>query len=143
MGVGVIVAASTVSSMAGCGVPVTVVGASSSLAVSGPRSSSPAATAEPVAPALGPFHDHISAATWTDGPWPFTVPDATLACTNLRGLESQTLTSNGITYALNSVAKDAGPSPAIDPIWRADPDTPGSRINIAEVIDRARILCGS
>jgi hypothetical protein len=144
MWVAVIAALSTLTLVAGCGVPIkaAVGGSRLSGAISEPRSSSPTATAEPVAPSGGPFDDRISAVTWTDGPWPFTVPQGTLACTNLRGLQSQTLSFNGITYALNEVAKSGGLYPAIDSIWRANPDIPGSRINISEVIDYARILCG-
>jgi hypothetical protein len=135
-------AASTLSSATGCGVPATVVAGSSNTVVSEAEPSSPASVTQPIGPSWRPFDDRISAMTWTDGPWPFTVSEGTLTCTNLRGLEALTLTSNGITYALNEAAKGAGSYPAIDPIWRADPDVPGSRINIAEVIDHARTLCG-
>lgn len=137
-----VTAAASVSSATGCGVPATVVAGLSGTVVSGPESSLPASATQPIAPSRRPFDDRISAVTWTDGPWPFTVSEGTLTCTNLRGLEALTLTSNGITYALNEAAKGAGSYPAIDSIWRADPDVLGSRINIAEVIDHARTLCG-
>jgi hypothetical protein len=92
-------------------------------------------------PRLAPHGLHIEAATWTDGPWPFTVAQGDLACTAEGGMQMQTFTADGVTYALNSAAKGAGRYPPVDAIWRQDPNLSAAKVNIAEVLDYARSLC--
>ena len=98
---------------------------------------------QPVATTVTPLPQgqHIGAATWTDGPWPFTVTQGDLRCSNEGPVQVQTFTADGITYSLNPAAKDTDRYPPVDVIWRQDPALPGFKIDISEVIDYARQLC--
>jgi hypothetical protein len=84
---------------------------------------------------------HISAATWTGGTWPFTVAEGDLGCINQGRMQIQTFTAGGITYSLNWAAKGTGRYPPVDAVWRADPKVPRAKVDIAEVMDKARSLC--
>ena len=110
----------------GCGVP----GAD---AIAASRATT---TAQPVAST-----SHISEATWTDGRWPFTVAEGDLGCTTQGGMQIQTFTAGGVTYSLNLAAKGTGTYPPVDAVSRADPNVPHTKIDIAEVLDKARSLC--
>ncbi|GAA0928820.1 DUF2511 domain-containing protein [Streptomyces thermoalcalitolerans] len=68
-------------------------------------------------------------------PWPFTVASGTLACSG----QAVTFTIPEGTYGLNDAAQKKHPAP--DPIWADDPDNPGSRIPLTEVIDEGLKLC--
>lgn len=56
----------------------------------------------------------LAQAGWTDGPWPFTVPDGVLKCYVEDSM--QTFTSNGVEYGLNATAKRFGNFQNIDEI---------------------------
>lgn len=56
----------------------------------------------------------LSKATWTDGVWPFTVPDGVLKCYVEDSM--QTFTSNGVEYGLNATARRFGNFRDIDEI---------------------------
>jgi hypothetical protein len=71
----------------------------------------------------------------TDKPWPFTVASGTLACSG----QAVTFTIAEGTYGLNDAAQRKHPAP--DPIWADDPDNPGSRIPLTEVIGKGLELC--
>ena len=77
---------------------------------------SPAAIATPV-----------SEATWTYGPWPFTVSEGTLRC---RLSYRVTFTSGGVEYALSGAAKKAAQFGDIDDIL---PDGPIGYVDIGDV----------
>ena len=79
---------------------------------------------------------HIAAATWADGPWPFTVAEGDVGCVNADRMQIQTFTADAVTYALNSAAKGGGRYPSVDAIWRQDPNMPAAKMNIAEVLWR-------
>jgi hypothetical protein len=68
-------------------------------------------------------------------PWPFTVASGTLACNG----QAVTFTIAEGTYGLNDAAQRKHPAP--DPIWADDPDNPGTRIPLTEVIDQGLELC--
>lgn len=68
-------------------------------------------------------------------PWPFTVASGTLACSG----QAVTFTIPEGTYGLNDAAQEKHPAP--DPIWADDPDNPGTRIPLTEVIDEGLKLC--
>ncbi|WP_261784177.1 YebY family protein [Curtobacterium sp. TC1] len=79
--------------------------------------------------------------------WPLTVPYVVAHCDNIvaggRALEVLTVDApDGATYAANGTAKDRTTAPAIDPIWAADPDVSGLKIDISPVIDAGLELCG-
>ncbi|GAA1015133.1 hypothetical protein STXM2123_5533 [Streptomyces sp. F-3] len=76
---------------------------------------------------------HISERTIK--PWPFTVASGTLACSG----QAVTFTIPEGTYGLNDAAQARHPAP--DPIWAEDPDNPGSKIPLTEVIDEGLKLC--
>ncbi|KLO45365.1 hypothetical protein ABH37_00790 [Mycobacterium haemophilum] len=84
----------------------------------------------------------VSEATWTDGPWPLTVSEGTLACHPLGAhLGRVTFTSGGTTYWVNGTAKAAHKYADLDDIWRDNPDIPGTKINIGPLLDRGLALC--
>jgi hypothetical protein len=81
----------------------------------------------------------ISASEVSDE-WPLTVDSGTLSC---EPPSSVTFTTpDGTTYAVNGTAQTLSVAPDIDPIWKDDPDVPGAKINIGELIDRGLALCG-
>ncbi len=69
--------------------------------------------------------------------WPLTVDQAHVECLDGR---LAVVHANGMTYALNGTAKSRG-YPAVDPIWRANPSIPGTKINIGPLIDIALKQC--
>jgi len=79
----------------------------------------------------------VSQATWTDGPWPLTVPEGTLACQPLGGrLSRVTFAYGGTTYWVNGTAKAAHTYADLSAIWRDNPDVPGTKIEIGPLLDR-------
>src|ERR1700712_4388193 len=64
------------------------------------------------APSLG----HVSQATWTDGPWPFTVSEGILKC--YVGDSMVTFTVDGVEYGLNPSAAQSGEFEDPDPVRR-------------------------
>jgi hypothetical protein len=68
-------------------------------------------------------------------PWPFTVASGTLACSG----QAVTFTIAEGTYGLNDAAQRKHPAP--DPIWADDPNDPGTRIPLTEVIAKGLELC--
>ncbi|WP_301149011.1 DUF2511 domain-containing protein [Mycobacterium simiae] len=104
-------------------------------------SSSFISSASPAQPAPHP-PGFVSQATWTDGPWPLTVNEGTLACEPLGGrLSRVTFTYGGTTYWLNGTAKAAHTYADLDTIWRDNPDIPGTKIDIGPLLDRGAALC--
>lgn len=67
--------------------------------------------------------------------WPFTVSEGELRCSG----QEITFTTNGLTYAVNGTAR--ANYPAIDPIWKDNPEILGTKINIAPLIERGQTLC--
>ena len=89
----------------------------------------------------------VSAATWTDGPWPFTIESGELTCI---GPEDDPgvfiVTENGDMFALNPaairMADQVGAIADLDPIWQwSDPDLPTTRVNVSPMILYALELC--
>ena len=89
----------------------------------------------------------VSAATWTDGPWPFTVESGELTCI---GPEDDpgvfVVTDQGDMFALNPsairMADQVGAIADLDPIWRwLDPDLPSAKVNVSPMIVYALTLC--
>ena len=75
--------------------------------------------------------------------WPLKVPQGIVACRDKPGTSVQNLTffdPDGKEWALNGTASSSG-YPKIDPIWRADPDLPGAKVDIGPLIDRAFKVC--
>ncbi len=70
--------------------------------------------------------------------WPFTVASGTLKCTD----NAITFTADGKTYGVNGTATGRENLPPIDPIWKPNPDIPGTKVNIGPVIFRGLDLCG-
>lgn len=81
------------------------------------------------APASGPtptaISPEISKATWTNGAWPFTVPEGVLKCYAEDSMV--TFTAAGIEYGLNATAKRFGDFRDIDEIV---PDGPEGYVEI-------------
>ena len=89
----------------------------------------------------------VSAATWTDGPWPFTVGQGTLRCIGPAGDPGVFFaTDAGETFALNPaairMAGRVGAAADLDPIWRwTDRDLPNVKVNVSPMILYALALC--
>jgi len=63
--------------------------------------------------------------------WPLTVPEATLVLLPFSVIIART--EQGV-FAMNGTAQNHGYAP-IDPIWRDNPDIPGTKINIGPLRD--------
>ena len=88
----------------------------------------------------------VSAATWTDGPWPFTIEGGELTC--IESVDDPgvfLVTVTGDVFALNPaairMADRVGARADLDPIWRADPDILGANVNVSPLILYALTLC--
>ena len=89
----------------------------------------------------------VSAATWTDGPWPFTIERGELTCMGPADDPGVFIvTDTGDTFALNPaairMADQVGAIADLDPIWRwRDPDLPNTKVNVSPMILYALELC--
>ncbi|MEM7586214.1 MAG: DUF2511 domain-containing protein [Acidobacteriota bacterium] len=68
--------------------------------------------------------------------WPFSVERGHVDCVPYQAAVFRT---GGSVYALNGLARSR--YPAIDPIWKANPDIPGTKISIGPMINRALARC--
>jgi hypothetical protein len=91
----------------------------------------------------------ISERTWP-GAWPFALPSGTLEClrerTGPRSFAPLVVFhgSDGLTYTVNGAAKGRGPARGWHPstaIWRPNPQIPGARIPMGDMIERGLELC--
>ena len=69
--------------------------------------------------------------------WPLTVSEGILEC---KRPSRVIFRSKGNAYAVNGMAGSAGYA-NIRPIWRNNPDIPGTKINIGPLIRRGLTLC--
>ena len=88
----------------------------------------------------------VSAAIWTDGPWPFTVEDGELVCIGPVDDPGVFLvTDQREIFALNPaairMADRVGAIADLDPIWRDDRDIPGAKVNVSPLILYGLTLC--
>ena len=88
----------------------------------------------------------VSAATWTDGPWPFTVEDGELVC--IEPVDDPgvfLVTDKGEMFALNPaairMADRVGAIADLDPICRDDRDILGAKVNVSPMILYGLTLC--
>ena len=88
----------------------------------------------------------VSAATWTDGPWPFTVDRGELTCV---GPDDDPgvffVTDNGEMFALSpaviQMSDQLDAMADLDPIWRDDPEMLGGKVNVSPMILYGLALC--
>ena len=101
----------------------------------------------PAEPQRTEISSTVSAATWTDGPWPFTVDRGELQCIGPADDPGVFLvTDQGDIYALNPaairMADQVGAIADLDPIWRwYDPEYPNARVNVSPMIVYGLALC--
>ena len=93
-----------------------------------------------------PGSSAVSAATWPDGPWPFTVERGELTCIGPADDPGVFIvTDKGDMFALNPaaihMAQEVGATADLDPIWREHPELPGVKVNVSPVIVYALTLC--
>ena len=101
----------------------------------------------PAAPQRTESSSTVSAATWTDGPWPFTIERGELTCigpVDEPGVFIVTDTDE--MFALNPaairMADQVGAIADLDPIWRwNDPEFPNARVNVSPMIVYGLALC--
>ena len=116
-----------------------------SWSMAGDRTSAPSAAAS--ADRHTETSNAVSAATWTDGPWPFTVGEGELRCIGAAGDPGVFfVTAAGEMFALNPaairMAGRVGALADLDPIWRwADPGMPNAKVNVSPMILYALKLC--
>ncbi|WP_241976695.1 DUF2511 domain-containing protein [Cryobacterium sp. TMT2-4] len=78
--------------------------------------------------------------------WPLTVPYVVVRCEE-KIADGRTLqlvmldTPDGTAYAVNGTARDHSDLPDIFPIWSANPDVDGLKVDISPVIDAGLALC--
>ena len=87
----------------------------------------------------------VSAETW-DGQWPLTMDGGVLTCSRMAGVEVVYITDGeGRMWPLNGTASAHaarfGAEPEINPIWRDNPEIPGTKISVGPLITRALSLC--
>ena len=89
----------------------------------------------------------VSAATWKDGPWPFTVDRGELVCIGpLDDPGVFIVTDAGDMFALNPaailMADRVGAEADLDPIWRwRDPELMNAKVNVSPMILYALKRC--
>ncbi|SEM67324.1 DUF2511 domain-containing protein [Halomonas caseinilytica] len=69
--------------------------------------------------------------------WPFTVDSGRVDC---KPVDAAVFTHDGTAYQLNGAASQRG-YPAIDPLWRENPDIPGTKVSLGKMIDVALSQC--
>jgi hypothetical protein len=79
----------------------------------------------------------ISQAEYGDK-WPFTVPSERLECVPYSKVVFH---AGGVSYAVNGLAMSDNRYREIRPIWKDNPEIPGTKINIGPVLDRGLALC--
>jgi Protein of unknown function (DUF2511) len=70
--------------------------------------------------------------------WPFTVASGRLECVPPSKVIFH---AGGTTYAVNGMASSDKRYREIRPIWKDNPEIPGTKINIGPIIDRGFALC--
>ena len=88
----------------------------------------------------------VSAATWTDGPWPFTIEGGELTCIGPAEDPGVFIVAdNGDMFALNpaaiQMADQVGAIADLGPIWRNEPDVLGAKVNVSPMILYGLTLC--
>ena len=88
----------------------------------------------------------VSAATWTDGPWPFTIDRGELTCIGPEDAPGVFIvTHQDEIFALNPaailMADQVGAMADLDAIWRDDPEILGAKVNISPMILYGLTLC--
>ena len=77
-----------------------------------------------------------------DGPWPLTISGGVLTCVDVAGNPAVFIADDDAVWPLNGVAQANhvrwGAEPSIDPVWKTNPEIPGTRINISALIAHAR-----
>lgn len=71
--------------------------------------------------------------------WPFTVSSGSLEC---RRAHDVVLVSDGKVYALNGKARGNKSYRDFNEIWRDNPEFPGSKVPLGDIISRGSELCG-
>ncbi|CAN7363717.1 YebY family protein [Acidovorax sp. LjRoot118] len=94
-----------------------------------------------------PFKPPPTAAETLGDRWPLTVRDVVVRCEVIparQRLDAVTVTHRGTTYAVNGIADAQRANRGwrdIAPIWKANPEIPGTKIGIGPLIDYGRQLC--
>ena len=89
----------------------------------------------------------VSAASWTDGPWPFTIERGELTCIGPADDPGVFIvTETGQMFALNPaairMANQVGAIADLNPIWQwRDPEFPTTKVNVSPMIVYALTLC--
>jgi len=78
--------------------------------------------------------------------WPFTVHGGTLSCVKAEdtGAGMITLTADGNIYAVNGPAAEQAEAKGWRPIaeiWKGNPNSPGTKMNLGPVIVKGLSLC--
>lgn len=109
-----------------------------------PLTANSAAATTGAAPVDSRPRGYVSEETWTDGPWPLTVSEATLMCARQGvdgGEQSVTLAANRRMYAVNGAAQSTGQYEDVDVIWADDATYPGLKVDIGPLLAKGLSLC--
>lgn len=111
------------------------------LILAGCASTSTSADSPTSSTAAAPDPMAVTKATFR-GTWPLSVSSATIVCGTVTK-QSVGVTVDGTTYALNGPGETFEHWPALDaPVWMADPQIEGAKVNVGDLIDYARTKCG-
>lgn len=105
-----------------------------------PETTRPATTAAPTTAAPRPKGE-VTATDYGDA-WPFTVDSGTIRCID----DSVVFVTSGTIYAVNGFARtrmeaEGWTDITESDIWAANPEIPGTKINIGPIIDDGLALC--
>ncbi len=79
--------------------------------------------------------------------WPFTIQSGTLNCisNNIQGYKKHyvSISQNGNTWAVNGSAMGVGTYRPLEEIWKNNPDSPGAKIPVGDIIKRGLALCNN
>jgi len=116
------------------------VGCTKLLVINQLPSKPPIPVTAPVAPPTQTSSISLKASDFGDE-WPFTV-DGELDCLPVSETTGSVILRSGERiYGINGIAQNSGNFAPIESIWKDNPQIPGAKMNIGDVIDRGLKIC--
>lgn len=73
--------------------------------------------------------------------WPFTKEKGILTCKGANKIGEVILTAEGVSYAVNGIAKGTKKYQPLDKIWADNAAIPGTKKNLGDIIEKGLTLC--
>ena len=88
----------------------------------------------------------VASESWTAGAWPLAIDRGLLVCTPVANQPALYFTDgDGRMWPLNGIATanagNFGAEPSLEPIWLDNPEIPGTKVFLTELINHAATLC--